>query len=83
MKPQAAVFPETTPKNPLTASMIVQALAAGAAHSLTAAWAYLSEYRDARAAEELYKELSRLSDGELARRGLDREQLATVLKHRS
>jgi hypothetical protein len=83
VKPHAAAYPETTPQNPLTASTVVQALAAAAAHSLTAAFAYVSEYRDARAAQELYKEISRLSDGELARRGFDRAQLALLLKHRS
>ncbi len=83
VKPQAAAYPETTPQNPLTAITVVQALAAGAAYSLTAAWAYVSEYRNARATEELYKELSRLSDSELARRGLDRAQLALLVKNRS
>jgi hypothetical protein len=83
VKPQAAAFPQTTPQNPLTASTVVRVLAAGAAHSLMAAWVYVSEYRDARAAEELHKELSRMSDCELARRGLDRARLALLVKHRS
>jgi hypothetical protein len=83
VKPQAATYPATTLKNPLTASTVMQAVVAGAAHSLAAAWVYVREYRDARAAEELYKELARLSDSELARRGLDRPQLALLVKNRS
>jgi hypothetical protein len=83
VKPQAAAYPATTLKNPLTASTVILAIAAGAAHALTTTWAYVIEYRDARAAEELYKELSRMSDSELERRGLDREQLALQVKHRS
>ena len=43
---------------------------------------YLVEYRNAKAAEELYWQLSRLSDAELARRGLDRHQLTQLVRER-
>ena len=43
---------------------------------------YVIEYRNAKAAQELYRHLSRLSDAELAKRGLDRRQLPQLVKDR-
>jgi hypothetical protein len=81
VKPLAAAYPATELRNPLTTGAILQAIGTGAARSLAVAWAYVSKHREARAAGELYARLSRLSDGELARRGLKRERLAELTKH--
>ena len=43
---------------------------------------YQAEHRKARAAEELHRHLSPLSDAELARRGLHRDQLLELVKAR-
>ena len=43
---------------------------------------YMSEYRKAKVSEELYRQLARLSDAELAARGLDRRQLAQFISRR-
>jgi hypothetical protein len=51
-------------------------LVGGALDSLgSLAWIYLIEYRNAKAAEDLYQRLSTHSDAELARLGLDRASL--------
>jgi len=44
--------------------------------------ACFAEQRRAKAAEEIYLHLSRLSDAELARRGLERARLADVVRER-
>jgi hypothetical protein len=54
-------------------------LSKGVARSLGTVRLYLIRHRDARAGEELHRHLSLLSDTDLARRGLDREQLAQLL----
>jgi hypothetical protein len=43
---------------------------------------YVIEYRRAKAAAELHTQLSRLSDAELARRDLTRDQLAQHIRER-
>jgi hypothetical protein len=43
---------------------------------------YVIEYRSAKAAQELYRHLSSLSDAELARRGLERRQLPQLVRDR-
>jgi hypothetical protein len=51
-------------------------LVGGALDSLgSLAWIYLIEYRNAKAAEDLYQRLSTHSDAELARLGIDRGSL--------
>jgi hypothetical protein len=44
--------------------------------------AYLIASRKAKAAEELFRHLSRLPDQELATRGLDRKRLAQIIAER-
>jgi hypothetical protein len=44
--------------------------------------AHIVAHRKAKAAEELYRHLSRLSDAELAARGLDRRQLPQLMVER-
>jgi hypothetical protein len=61
---------------------LLEALGRGISHAIGTARTYLVEYRNAKVAEELYRSLSRLSDAELARRGLDRHQLAPIVKER-
>jgi IS1 family transposase len=41
--------------------------------------AYVASCRDAHAAAALYRELSRLSDAELARRGMDRAEIRRLV----
>jgi hypothetical protein len=43
---------------------------------------YMIEYRKAKVSEELYRHLSRLSDAELAARGLDHQRLAQFISQR-
>jgi hypothetical protein len=58
-------------------------LVGGALDSLgSLAWIYLIEYRNAKAAEDLYQRLSTQSDAELARLGIDRGTLTQhVARH--
>jgi hypothetical protein len=65
---------------PLSADDLLQTLGRGLQRSIGAALDYVAQHRDARAAEEVYRSLSRLSDAELARRGLRREQIAEFAK---
>jgi len=51
-------------------------------HFKNLGWAYLIEYRKAKAAEDLYQQLSRQSDAELARRGLHRKGLIQFVRER-
>jgi hypothetical protein len=74
--------PAQRPTNPLSASVMLHALAAGLARSIGMARTYQNEHRNARAAEELHRHLSQLSDAELARRGLHRDQLLELVKGR-
>lgn len=66
----------------LSASVLLHALGRGVDRAIGTARTYLVEYRNAKVAEVLYRNLSRLSDAELARRGLDRHQLARPVKER-
>lgn len=43
---------------------------------------HMTAYRKAKVSEHLYSHLSRLSDAELAARGLDRRQLAQFIRQR-
>ncbi len=74
--------PAERPTNPLSASVLLHALAAGLSRSIGIARVYQAEHRNARAAEELHERLSPLSDAELARRGLHRDQLLELVKGR-
>jgi hypothetical protein len=65
---------------PLSADDLLQTLGQGLQRSIGTALNYVAQRRDARAAEEIYRSLSRLSDAELARRGLRREQIAEFAK---
>ena len=83
MKPLAApVAPvQTRDWNPsVSARGVLHALARGLARAIATAQVYLAYHRDARVAEELYRHLRRLSDAELARRGLSRDQIAQFVK---
>jgi hypothetical protein len=46
------------------------------------ALAYFVEHRRAKAAEDTYHRLSRMSDAELAKHGLERSQIASFIKER-
>ena len=61
-------------------SILVHALGQGFKRALGSAQIYVIEHRNARVAEELHQNLWRLSDAELARRGLARERLAQFIK---
>jgi hypothetical protein len=65
---------------PFSAGVLLYAVGRAFERSLGAAQSYLGERRKAAAAEELYRHLAGLSDAELARRGLDRHQLAHVVR---
>jgi hypothetical protein len=59
-------------------------LVGGALDSLgSLAWICLIEYRNAKAAEDLYQRLSTHSDAELARLGLDRGSLTQHVARRA
>jgi hypothetical protein len=66
----------------ISATALLQALAAGLSRSIRTAKVYRSEQLKARAAEELHHHLAQLSDAELARRGLHRDQLLELIKAR-
>ena len=66
----------------ISARGLLEALGRGVGRAIGAARTYVVEHRNAKVAEELYRSLSRLSDAELARRGLDRHQLARLVKER-
>ena len=74
--------PAERPTNPLSAAVLLHALAAGVSRSIGIARVYQDEHRKARVAEELHEHLSQLSDAELARRGLHRDQLLELIKGR-
>ncbi len=65
-----------------SARVLLEVLGRGVSRAIGTARTYLVEHRNAKVAEELYRSLSRLSDAELARRGLDRRQLARLVKER-
>jgi hypothetical protein len=64
------------------AGSCVRAFARGAGRCMRAMAILLVEHRKAKAAEELYTRLSRCSDADLARRGLDRQQLGRFISDR-
>ena len=82
MKPQAALAPvqrrEWNPSQ--SAGELLQAMARGLARGMESARIYIEHHNNARAAEELHRHLSRLSDAELARRGLRRDQIAQYIQ---
>ncbi len=83
MKPQAtlAAAIERREWNPSpSAGGLLRALTGGLVRGMETAQVYIDHHGNAMAAEELYKHLSRLSDAELARRGLSRDQIAQYVK---
>jgi hypothetical protein len=82
VKPIASPVQRSDWHLPLSASALLHALGRGLARSIGIVRTYVVEHRNARAGEELYRHLSRLSDAELARRGLGREQVAQLVKGR-
>jgi hypothetical protein len=67
---------------PHFASSLRHAVGRWFARSLGAALVYVVERQRAKAAEVLYTQFSRLSDAELARRGLNRTHLAQFIRDR-
>jgi hypothetical protein len=82
VKPQARPAQSSDFDQSLSPSDLLQALSRGLLRSIGTAQAHLAQHREARAAQELHRHLSGLSDAELARRGLDREQLARLVAPR-
>ncbi len=83
MKPQAtlAAAIQRQEWNPSSsAGGLLHALTRGLVRGMETAQVYIDHHGNARAAEELYQHLSRLSDAELARRGLRRDQIADYVK---
>jgi hypothetical protein len=83
VKPQAALAApaQKRERNPsLPAGELLQAIARGLARAMETARVYIDHHRSARTAEELYRHLSLMSDAELARRGLRRDQIAQYVK---
>ena len=70
----------TSPRLP--SGFLLKALSRAFERTVGAAVVYMIEYRKAKAAEDLYKHLSRLSDEELAVWGLDRRYLAQFIRQR-
>lgn len=64
----------------LSASALLHVVGKAFKWAVVTAWTYMSARHKAWVAEELYRSLSRLSNAELARRGLNREQLAYLVK---
>jgi hypothetical protein len=72
-----------TRSSPLVPSrLLVHALIRAYECTIGAIATYMIEYRKAKISEDLYSYLSRLSDAELAARGLDRRQLAQFIRQR-
>ena len=65
---------------PFSASVLQHLLDRQLEHSIGTARNYLVEHRKAQVADELYTHLSGLSDAELARRGLKRQDLPQFIK---
>jgi len=64
----------------LSASALLHVVGKALQWAVVTAWTYMSARHEAWVAEELDRSLSRLSNAELARRGLDRQQLAYLVK---
>jgi hypothetical protein len=67
---------------PAPSRLLLHALIRAYEYTIGAVAAYMIEYRKAQVAERLHSYLSRLSDKELAARGLDRRQLAQFIRQR-
>ncbi len=80
MKPLSKPIQRSDWYPPFSAGVLLHAVGRAFERSIGTARTYLSEQRKAKAAEDLYQHLSGLSDAELARRGLDRDQLAHFVR---
>jgi hypothetical protein len=73
-------IPTTTLEHPFAEKPAHRRLWAAIARASAKISAYIAGYRDANAAAALYHALSRLSDAELARRGINRAELHRLVE---